>query len=229
MRINSISKRLMTAVGFVREGARFADVGTDHGYLPIYLSKKGIVESAVASDINEGPLESARKNIRENGVEDKVVTVLSDGLLGLREYAPTDIAIFGMGGELVCRIIEESPWVKKDGIRLILQPMTKQAEMREYLLDHGFSIVDEALSLDEGKIYQTVCAEYSGNVGVYGELELMLGKINIERGEPLFYELVEKKIEMYSLRLDGLRKAGLGDEEDRILCMLKEILKEKRI
>ena len=229
MKINSISKRLMTAVGFVRSGARFADVGTDHGYLPIYLSKKGIVSCAVASDINEGPLESARRNIRDNGVEGKVVTVLSDGLLGLREYAPTDIAIFGMGGELVCRIIEESPWVKKDGIRLILQPMTKQAETRKYLLDNGFSIVDEALSFDDGKIYQTICAEYSGMAEGYGELELMLGKVNIERGEPLFYELVKKKIEVYSLRLDGLRRAGLGKEEERMLCKLEELLKEKRI
>lgn len=219
----------MTAVDFVREGARFADIGTDHGYLPIYLCKKGIVRSAVAADINEGPLESARRNIRDNGVEDKVDTVLSDGLSGLFEYAPTDIAIFGMGGELVCRIIEDSPLVKKEGIRLILQPMTKQAETREYLLNNGFSIVDEALSYDDGKIYQTICAEYSGRTDNYDETELMLGKINIERGEPLFYELVEKKIEVYSLRLDGLRRAGLGKEEERILCTLKELLKEKKI
>ncbi len=219
----------MTAVDFVRKGARFADIGTDHGYLPIYLCKNGIVESAVAADINEGPLESARRNIKENGVEGTVATVRSDGLLELYEYAPSDIAIFGMGGELVCRIIEDAPWVKDEKIRLILQPMTKQSETREYLLNNGFTVIDEALSLDEGKIYQTICAEYRGRTENYDEIELMLGKKNIERGGPLFYELVERKIEVYSLRLDGLKKAGLGKKEEEILSRLKRLLKEKEI
>lgn len=219
----------MTAVGFVREGARFADIGTDHGYLPIYLCKKEIVESAVAADINEGPLESAKRNIKENGVIDKVTTVLSDGLLGLYEYAPTDIAIFGMGGELVCRIIDDAPWVRNEKIRLILQPMTKQGETREYLIKNGFLIVDEALSLDDGKIYQTICAEYRGKIDNYDEIELMLGKINIERGGPLLCDLLERKIEVYSERLDGLKKAGLGEKEEKLLSRLKDLLKEKEI
>ena len=108
-----LSNRLMTAVGFARGGV-FADVGTDHGYLPIYLYKKGLVKRAVASDIHKMPLDSARKNIALHGAVGGIDTVLSDGLKALKDFAPDDIAIFGMGGELICRIVGDAPWTKAE-------------------------------------------------------------------------------------------------------------------
>ena len=224
MVINELSNRLMTAVGFVRRGGVFADIGTDHGYLPIYLYKKGLVSRAVAADINPMPLESARRNIALNGLEDRIETVLSDGLEKLEPYAPDDIAVFGMGGELVCRIIGNALWTKNSRIRLILQPMTKQEEVRKFLLAEGYSIVDETLSYDDGKIYQTVCAEYSGYNEHYSEPELILGKHNIKRGGELFCRFVQNKIDVYSDRLMGKRRAGLGDEEELIIKEFEKIL-----
>lgn len=215
MRNDILSNRLMSAVGFVRGGV-FADIGTDHGYLPIYLFKNKKIKRAVAADINPMPLESARKNISKQGVGDGVATQLSDGLEKLESYAPDDIAIFGMGGELVCRIIGNAPWVKNSNIRLILQPMTRQEDVRKYLLDEGFSIVDEALSCDDGKIYQTICAEYSGEKEKYTKPELILGKHNIKRGGQLFSCFVENRIDVYKARLNGKKLAGLG-EDDRLL------------
>ena len=223
MRNYAISNRLMSAVGFVRGGV-FADVGTDHGYLPIYLYKRGLVKKAVAADINPMPLESARRNILEQGANDGIVTVLSDGLEKIQEFKPDDIAIFGMGGELICRIIGDAPWTKDNRIRLILQPMTKQEETRAYLLSSGFSIVDEVLSCDDGKIYQTICAEYSGVSESYSEEELILGRHNINHGGELFKELVTNRIEVYSSRLEGKRLAGLGAKEAELLEKFKKIL-----
>ena len=228
MVINELSNRLMTAVGFVRKGGVFADVGTDHGYLPIYLYKNNLVSRAVAADINSMPLESARKNIAANGVSGGIDTVLSDGLEKLEAFSPDDIAIFGMGGELVCRIIGNAKWTKNEKIRLILQPMTKQEEVRKFLLDEKYSIVDEALSFDEGKIYQTICAEYSGNSESYSHAELILGKHNIKRGGELFERLVQNRIDVYCDRLAGKRRAGLGDEEELLIKEFKEILEDKR-
>ena len=108
MRIPELSNRLMSAVSFVR-GGFFADVGTDHAHLPVYLYNTGRICGAVASDINRGPLTVAENNIRENGAAAGVVTQLSDGLAEIERYQPRDIAIFGMGGELIMRIIGDAP------------------------------------------------------------------------------------------------------------------------
>ena len=153
MKIPELSKRLMSAVGFVR-GGFLADVGTDHAYLPVYLYKLGKIRGAVAADINEGPLARARANIAAYGAGEGIETVLSDGLAKLEGYHPDDIVIFGMGGELIIHILDAAKWTRSKHIRLILQPMTQQEEVRSYLLENGFFIVGEALSEDDGKSWK---------------------------------------------------------------------------
>ena len=220
----TLSNRLMTAVSFVRRGKVFADVGTDHGHLPIYLYKNNIIKKAVASDINPMPLESARRNIALHGAGKGIDTVLSDGLANIKAFSPDDIAVFGMGGELICRIIADAPWTKDKNIRLILQPMTKQDEVRKFLVDEGYSIVGEALSFDDGKLYQTLCAEYSGEKEDYSGVELVLGKHNIKNGGKLFYDFVANRAEVYRARLEGKRLAGLGDEEEALIKEFEKIM-----
>ena len=232
MRIPELSNRLMSAVSFVR-GGFFADVGTDHAYLPVYLYNSGRISGAVASDINRGPIAIAEANIRENGAERGVTTHLSDGLAGIEAYHPRDIAIFGMGGELIVRIIEDAPWVKNPEIRLILQPMTKQAEVRGYLLKNGFAIVDEVLTEDDEKIYQTLCAEYrpEAEITPYDRVEMLVGRHNVARGGELFARFLRRRIEVLTVARDGKRLSGHPSEEDEknveALCALLEKMKER--
>lgn len=228
MRIPDISNRLMSAVGFVR-GGFLADVGTDHAHLPVYLYQKGKIRGAVASDVNEGPLMRARANIAAYGVVDGIATVLSDGLAGLEDYQPDDIVIFGMGGELIARILADAPWVKDKRIRLILQPMTKQDEVRSYLLGVGFFIVDEVLSEDCDKIYQTICAEYAPHASTpsYSRAELLLGRHNIERGGALFARFLRHRIEVLTAAYEGKRKAGRSDADMEALIEELTVLAEK--
>ena len=212
--------RLMTAVGFVR-GGRVADIGTDHAYLPIYLVSEHYAESAVAADINQGPIERAALNIKSEGLCEKIFTVRTDGLHGIEEYEPNDIIIFGMGGELIAKIIAEAPWVKNGKIRLILQPMTHAHDLRGYLLTSGFDIIGEKLSSDGERIYQTICAEYGGRAVTSDELsmpELMFGKKNIDEGSELFDKLLEKTANTYLVRKNG-KKLSCGDtsQEDGLL------------
>ena len=162
MQLPRLDHRLSTAIPFVREGAVVADVGTDHAYLPIVLTGSERASRAVASDIHRGPIDCAAQHIAENGISDRIDTVLTDGLDGIRPYAPTDIIIFGMGGELIARILSDAPWVKDQAIRLILQPMTHAESVRQYLAREGFAIVDEVLSREGIKIYQTIVAEFAG-------------------------------------------------------------------
>lgn len=232
MRIPELSHRLMSAVGFVR-GGFFADVGTDHAHLPVYLYNTGKIDGAVASDINKGPLAIAAANIADNGAAAGVVTQLSDGLAELETYHPHDIAIFGMGGELIMRIIGDAPWVKDESIRLILQPMTKQAELRDFLMANGFEIIDEALSEDDGKLYQTLCAEYRPHASIapYSRAERLVGRHNVERGGELFWRFLDHRIKILTVARDGKRLSGHPSEEDEsnvdALCALRDTIRKK--
>ncbi len=217
-----LNDRMSTALPFVRNGAIFADVGTDHAYLPIFLASKGIITHAIASDINEGPLLRAKENTEKYGLEDKIDTVLCDGLSGLFKYAPTDIAVFGMGGELIARILGDADWVKNENIRLILQPMTHQEILREYLAENGFKIIGELLSFDRGRIYQTICAEFDGKVRDPEPLDLILGEhIRAQRGE-LFYEMLDFIISITEKKIEGKRLGADPDinEEETLLKLL---------
>ncbi len=219
--------RLASAAAYVR-GGPVADVGTDHAYLPAYLVQSGKSCRAVAADINEGPLRRARETVREYGLEGKIDTVLCDGLSALKPYSPEDIIIFGMGGELIKSIIGAAPWTRSHDIRLILQPMSHRAELREWLLAEGYEIIDEATSLADGRIYQTVCAEYRGGERErYSPAELLVGKHNIARADKLTEQYIHQVYSTYKTRLCGKMKAGADDSYERaVLAELDQIIKK---
>ena len=217
-----ISKRLLAAAGLARRGEVIADVGTDHAYLPIYLYTRGIIRRAVVSDINEGPIERARRNIFEFSAGDGIIPVLSDGLSKIEEYSPDTVFILGMGGELILNIISSAEWVKKKRPRLVLQPMTHSELLRAYLFDNGFEITEELLVAD-GKIYQIIVAEYTEKRTDYNALELRFGKINLSRREPLLLCALSRESEILSARIEGRRSAGLdGGEDEALLEMIKK-------
>lgn len=167
--------RLTSAAKFVRQGAVFADVGCDHAHLPIFLLKTGKIERAYLSDINEGPLAKARENVKDAGLLGSVEFLLSDGALSLSDKGVTDIAVCGMGGELIARIIEDSAWLKNQAVRLILQPMTKAAHLRRSLASSGFKIIAESYSKADGKFYVCICAEYDGVAREISDAEAEIG------------------------------------------------------
>lgn len=219
-----LSKRLRAAADLVRQDAYIADVGTDHAYLPIALCLEGRVKGAVASDINESPILRAREHISAYGLDTRIDTVLADGLDEIGVYKPTDILILGMGGELIANIISRASFVKDGAIRLILQPMTHPEILRRFLLDNGYAIIDENLVLEEKKVYQVICAEYTGETQEYSDVELLLGKKNIERGGELLLMSVERFISVFSERLRGKKMSGADTtEEEKILAELEEL------
>ena len=212
---------MMSAASFVNRGDVVADVGTDHGYLPIYLILSGIIPFAVASDIREGPLGRARKNARKYGVDQKMKFELSDGLAFLEDGCPVDdIIICGMGGETIISIIEASDYPKKNGVRLILQPMTKAFELREYLYSGGFEIMDEMLSESGGKIYSCMLTRYTGKSRSVSFAAKMLGEKNIENRSNLFERYALSIRDRIRKQVRGMEKGGGSSAE------LKERLKE---
>ena len=211
--------RLLSAVSYIQKGDRIIDVGTDHAYLPIYLVESGVASFALACDINQGPIDSARKNICEAGLGDRIATLKTDGLAGTEDFCPDDVLVFGMGGELIVRILSDAPWVKERRVRLILQPMSRVATLRRWLLDNGFEVIGESIT-HEGKYYQTVCALYTGSMTEppYSDEELLLGRKNIEENAPLLRELILHEMGVLSAIIKGkAQSAHADDAEERAL------------
>ena len=223
--------RLLAAAAFVRQGAVLADIGTDHAYLPIYLVASGRISRAVAADIGEGPIALARANVAAAGLSDRIEAVMTDGLFGLADKGITDITICGMGGELISRILQDAPFVKEKGIRLILQPMSRAATLRRYLAENGFAILAERPCRAAGRVYSCLCAEYDGVPRAISPAEAEMGSPTLASAEEkaVFCELLERKCKAVREKIDGLRAAALPcGEDEALLDGLLEIQKKYR-
>lgn len=215
-----LSPRLMCAVPYVRPNLLLADVGTDHAYLPIYLCQKrilspveaqnGEVMCAVASDINQGPVARAEQHIRAEGLAGRIKTLCTDGLCGLDIYDPKTIIVFGMGGELILSILEAAPWIRKEGVRLILQPMTHPEKLRQGLGALGFAITGESLCAEGDRIYQIICADHdpSGACPPATPAEAMTGHLYAPAHQGLHRQLIRQTLKKESRARNARNLAG---------------------
>lgn len=149
----NLDNRLFLCAENVRPGKIVADVGTDHAYLPIYLVENKTIPHAIATDLREGPLLNAEKNILKYNLETKIETRLSDGLNEVNPEEVDDIVIAGMGGELIAKIVARASWLKDTSKHLVLQPMSAEQELREFLAREKFKIVSEKAVVSYGKVY----------------------------------------------------------------------------
>ena len=153
-----LSKRLQTVANAVTPGSRVADVGTDHGYVPIYLVERGLCPGAIAMDVNEGPLARAEEHIRAEGLSDRIQTRKSDGLAALAPEETDAVVIAGMGGALMCRILQDASAFLEAGRELILQPQSEWFKVRRLLSASGYRIIQEWFLEEEGKYYVVIKA-----------------------------------------------------------------------
>lgn len=159
--IFELGARLQKCASFVPQNARLADIGTDHGYLPIWLLKQGVIQSGVAADINQDPLNSAKRNSEKYNV--KIETILSNGFEKLPKESFDTATIAGMGGELIATIIENASYIKNSDKTLILQSMSNTYKLRQYLYSNNFKIVKEEAVFEKAKIYSVIKAEIGQN------------------------------------------------------------------
>ena len=190
-----LSKRLHAVAGLVTEGASVADIGTDHGYIPIYLIKEGIASKVIALDVKKGPLERARMHIIGYGLKDRIETRLSDGLQEVKPGEVDTMIAAGMGGGLVIRILKEGRKVADQLSALILQPQSEIEKVRKYLNQSGFRITEEKMVEETGKYYPMMRVVH-GEAETYEEYEYLYGKRLLEKKDPVLkkYLLREKEI-----------------------------------
>lgn len=222
-----LTPRLRKVAELVPQGARFADIGTDHAYLPTWLILNGVVERAVAADLRPGPLERARDTAERFDVGDQLDFRLCDGLSAVSPDEVDTIAIAGMGGETIAHILSCAPWTKAPGVTLILQPMSSQPDLRQWLGANGYTIERECLVREEKTIY-TIFLVKAGAMPPLTAAELLAGQQSREalRGE--YLELLAGKTER---ALEGQRAAARRDEASiehlgRVLAGLREMKKE---
>jgi len=200
-----LTPRLKTVGDMVREGVRVADVGTDHAFLPLYLIKNGKISSAIASDINIGPIKNALNNINDHQCQDYIKVVHCSGLNGVSGNEVDDVIIAGMGGELISAIINDADWLKSPDKHLILQPMSRANELRRYLCDNGFEISEERIASEGKRLYTVISAYYCGEKIGYDDVFLHVGKVLLNQSDDA---------RRYALnQADVLRRAAEGMEK----------------
>ena len=223
---SALNARLLTAAELTGQDATFADIGTDHAYLPLFLLDAGRIRYAYCCDINEGPLASARKNAEERGRLDKCEFILTDGAAGLEGRGITDYAICGMGGELIADISDRAPHLRDARVNLILQPMSRQEKLRSYLAASGFAVNCESYSLDAGKYYVCMRASYVGSPQPLSPLEAITGPDRAEfRGRE--YRLAYLGAKLNSLERAMIGRRAAGEEcsgEAELIAQLREYI-----
>ncbi len=219
----NLSPRLLAAADLARSGARIADIGTDHAYLPAHLVMSRRVVSAIAADIGIGPLENAKATVQKLSLQDSIDLRLSDGLSAITPDEVDDICICGMGGELIAQIIDAADWTKDSSKHLILQPMSAVDDLRVYLSDNGFQIKSESLVRDAGRIYCVMLVNFVGNKICYSPEYPVIG--NIYNDSEIANEYINKQLKRINKHIMMLDNATDKSNLPRLLEIRDLILK----
>lgn len=208
----TLDPRLAAAASLIRRGAAVCDVGTDHGYLAAFLLQEKITDRVTACDINEKPLSAAAATAKKYGTETGLTLRLSDGLCEVLSEEAEDIAICGMGGELIAQILTKCDYAKDETRRFILQPMTQIPYLRRWLLSEGFSILTEVPAVDKQHKYTVLHVQYTGEMQTADALFAHVGKLP-ESKDPAAKAFILQEAARLQKIADGLH-AGRDEQAE---------------
>ena len=226
MRELALQPRLQLLADMVPAGSRLADVGTDHGYLPVYLLQQGRISRAIASDIVDGPLQHARQTAAEYEV-DGIDFRLCPGLDAIAPHEADTVVIAGMGGETIQAILSAAPWTADGSHLLLLQPMTKVEYLRKWLVDNGYAFTEERLVWDKDHLYPVFAVR--GGTQPPLTAAQQYGGVLLD-GDPLYVAYLDERIGKLQKAVEGLQKSSVVESTVKVkeLTELCRILKEKR-
>jgi len=226
-----LSNRLSALASLVSKGHRLADIGTDHGYIPIYLCQMGIIPSAIAMDIGKGPLQQATAHIKQQGLSSRIKTRLSDGLTALQPGEADTILIAGMGGGLVMKILSKGTHALTGSEELILQPQSEIAQVRAYLRMHGFRILEEEMILEDGKYYpmmkvvqETASDQREETVQV--QVEDAFGPVLLQKKHPVLKEWLQRELQTVDT---VCRQLAAQPENERITIRMAQVQEKRQL
>lgn len=216
-----LQPRLQALADWVRPGSRLADIGTDHGYLPVYLRKIGAVSHAIASDLRPAPLEHARRSAGEYGVSG-IEFRLCNGLAGIAPQEADTIVIAGMGGENITAILEAAPWALDGSHVLLLQPMSRSEVLRGWLPKHGAKVLRERLVADKGTLY-SILEVTGGSMPLASPGQCYGGFFLLQ--DPLGGRYLDERMEKLRRAFEGLSRSEAPADRTRAEA-LKDLIAE---
>lgn len=199
-----LSHRLQAIADFVPAGSRVADIGTDHGYIPVWLAQNNLATSLVAADINIGPLQHAKQTAALYHVDDRIRFELCSGLSFEDSCEYNTVIVAGMGGELIASILEAAPWTKKENVTLILQPNSRIQVLVEWLIDSGYAIHNTKLVKDAGKLYQILIVKAGKCAPIPNEAERLVHAMYFHNRDPLLSEYIDSLLARYTAAEKGM-------------------------
>ena len=201
-----LTPRLQGIADFVQIGSNIGDIGTDHGYIPVYLIREKICSSVIATDINPGPLESAKNYIEKCGLTDKIKTRLGSGLEPIKPKEADTAIIAGMGGHLIIDILRENLNITRSISKFVLQPMVASDELRRFICENQMRIEDEKLVREKDKMYE-IFTVIHGREDIKNPVHFEIGKRLIENKDNLLEEFILKKLKEVEKILRVLNKS----------------------
>ena len=219
-----LSSRLLRCAEMVSKNAKIADIGTDHAYIPIYLTLNNTAAHAIASDIKIGPLQNAVKNIEKYGLQNNIEARISDGTNQINENEADEIIIAGMGGNVISNILEKCIWENKKDKVFIINPMKYEERLREFLYENGYKITKEIAVVCSGKVYSVMKVIYTGEKEKINPTEKYIGKMwkNITPAEKAY---IKKQIKNLNNHLKGAKSGGETEKEKHFEGVINSLKK----
>jgi tRNA (adenine22-N1)-methyltransferase len=212
-----LSERLGAVAEWIADGSRVADIGTDHGLLPVFLLQSGKADRVIATDVRYRPLEKAKACARRHDLDNKISFRICDGLSGILPGEADTVVIAGMGGETIASILADAPWTAEGAHRLILQPMSKTEELRSFLWNGGFWIEAERLVKDRGSLYVAILARGGAKPDIPDAGDLYVGRYLSLNGDPLFPEYLQKQLKRLAHAIAGAKRSSKACDAKRLL------------
>lgn len=226
----ALSKRLAQVAQFIPIGCRLADIGTDHAYLPVHLALAGKISSAIATDINEGPVQAARANVEKYQLQSVIDVRQGDGLAVLQPGEVDVIVLAGMGGSLVCRLLEEGKDKLVSVSRLIIQANTCTYQVRRWLMRNGWELKAEKMVEERGKYYEILMAEpgqgeapYIGLDGEEREQALYMGPFLLQEKDEVFISKWTEEYEQKRRIIASLARAVSPESREKKEKFIREL------
>ncbi|WP_085991887.1 tRNA (adenine(22)-N(1))-methyltransferase [Oceanobacillus senegalensis] len=232
----NLSTRLLTVAKYIQKGAKFADIGSDHAYLPCYICLKDYTAKAIAGEVNEGPYNSAKENVIHYNLSDVIDVRLGDGLEVIKAEDEIDhVIIAGMGGSLIKSILDNGKKMLENVHRIIAQPNVDARNVRQWLTTHHFIINHEAVIEESGHIYEVIVADKEpskiSNPKELDDKELLFGPILLKNKTKSFYAKWTHEQEKLQRIIEQMKQAKEVDVEkivqfEKELKWIEEVLKD---
>lgn len=215
--------RLERVAAHVPVGARLADIGSDHAYLPVALLRRGLIEAAVAGEVALTPFRAAERTVRDNGLASRISVRLADGLAAIEPGDRiTAVSLCGMGGETLRDILDAGKAHLNGVERLILQPNGGEQPLRFWLMSHGYRIVSEELLYENRFYYEIIVAERADSV-TYSAEELYFGPLQMRARDPVFLAKWQRVLRLKRKTLAGFEQAQQAVPEAKVQAITRQI------